>query len=74
MKKLTAKTFLIVMSVLTMLLAIMPFYVAELAEEQLPNSIENFFLIVMLLGFTAFAFSIILPSKKKERTKDFDEL
>ena len=74
MKKLTTKTFLIVMSIFTMLLAVMPFYVAELAEEQLPNRVENFFLVVMFLGFTAFAFSIILPSKKKERIKDFDEL
>lgn len=74
MKKISSKTFLIVMSIFTMLLSVTPFYVAEIVEEQLPNRVENFFLVVMFLGFTAFAFSIILPSKKKERTKDFDEL
>jgi amino acid permease len=62
------------MSCVGMLLSITPFYVASLAKEQLPEKVEMFFIITMLLSFIVFAFSLILPIKKRERIKEFDEL
>ena len=74
MKKLTAKTFLVIMSSFSMLLSLSPFYVASLAEERLPSGVETFFMITMLISFIVFSLSLILPIRKKERIKDFDEL
>ena len=65
MKKISVKTFLIVASSLVLLLSIVPFYTAELEEVRLPSMVENFFFAVMLLSFTALAFSLILPNNRK---------
>lgn len=65
MKKISSKTFLIVMSSIVLLLSIVPFYMAELEEVKLPSMVENFFFAVMLLSFTALAFSLILPDNRK---------
>lgn len=65
MKKVSSKTFLIVMSSIVLLLSVLPFYMAELEEVKLPSMVENFFFAVMLLSFTALAFSLILPDNRK---------
>ena len=65
MKKISAKTFLIVMSSIVLLLSVLPFYMAELEEVKLPSMVENFFFAIMVLSFMLLAFSLVLLDHRK---------
>ena len=65
MKKVSPKTFSIVMSSIALLLSVLPFYMAELEEVKLPSMVENFFFATALLSFTVLALSLILPDNRK---------
>ena len=64
MKKISVKKFGIIVSVLMMLISIIPFYLVEIYEEQLPLSVANFFTFMLLLSFITLALVLILRDDK----------
>ena len=65
MKKISVKKFGIIVSILMMLISIIPFYLVEIYEEQLPSRVENFFITTFLLAFILFSLALIMRDHRE---------
>ena len=69
MKKISVKKFGIIVSVLMMLISIIPFYLVEIYEEQLPSRVEKFFVFTFLLAFIMLALALIMRDHRETGEK-----